>query len=905
MKKGAPPHPPFSGFSRYKAILEAVPDIIMEVDERKVYTWANQAGLDFFGDDVIGREAAHYFIGDQDTSRKVETLFAGNDKVVHLLSWQRRRDGEARLLAWWCTLLKNPPGKPAGALLTARDVTETNRAEQTMRESEERFRAIFDNTQDGIILADDRMRFLMVNKTICAMLGYTEHELIGKSVKDIHPADSIEVVKGMFSALLNGDISVAPNITVKRRDGSLFITDIHATPFTLEGDHYIAGFFRDVTERNRMIEALKDSEVHYRAVIDASPMGMHFYRVKEGEEPIFTGYNPAAEKILGIEHERFMNLGITAAFPGLAGTEVPDRYLRAALRGELWHNEQIEYRDEHIVGAFDVYAFQIRHGLMAAMFSDITERKKLEHELNAQRVLVDRIMETNPVCIVMVDAAGRITFANSTAEKVLGLTKTDITDRTYNDPAWKITAIDGSPLPDEALPFQRVMRSGQPIFDFRHAIEWPNGRRVSLSINGSPLAGRDGKPVGVVFAINDITDRLQAEEEHQKLEEHVLQAQKMDSIGRLASGVAHDLNNLLTPIIGYADYFLTRPADSAGDLTRVFRGIFDAAERARTLTRQLLAFGRKQALEMELLDLNEVIGSMKTLLSRTLRENIRVSYRLAPGPAVIRADHTQIDQIIINLATNAQDALPNGGDIGIATCEVEIDKTAVLAGSAPAPGSYVVLSFEDNGQGMDNETLLHIFEPFFTTKAKGMGTGLGLATVYGIVKQHSGSIHAYSEPGGGTVFRVYFPAVRETPAAAASAQAAPATESEPAAGKIVLVEDNADVRGMTEKILSSFGHDIVTAENGAQAIEYSKMHDDIDLVITDVIMPDMNGVALSRTLRSRKPSLRVLFMSGYTDDVIARQGMLDGGSSFITKPFTIRQLKEKVRQALAGRDPAS
>jgi two-component system, cell cycle sensor histidine kinase and response regulator CckA len=902
MKKGAAPHHPFPGFPRYKAMLEAVPDIIMEVDERKVYTWANRAGLEFFGDDVIGREAADYFIGEQDTYLKVAPLFSGHENVIHLLSWQRRRDGKVRLLAWWCTALTNTAGKSMGALSTARDITETHQAEKALKDSEERFRAIFDNIHDGVILADDRMIFLMVNKTICAMLGYEEKKLIGMSVEHIHPPDKLGFVKDIFFSLLNREISVAPNIPVKRRNGSVFIADIHAALFTLGGSRFIAGFFRDVTERNRMLEALQESEAHYRAVIEASPMGMHLYRVQEGEEPVFSGFNPAAVKILGVSHDQFMNKKITAAFPGLAATEVPDRYARAALYGELWHNEQVDYRDAHIIGAFDVYAFQIRHGLMAAMFSDITDRKKLEQDLNAQRVLTDRIMETSPVCIIMADAAGRITFANSTAEKMMGLTKTEITDRIYNDPAWRITAFDGGPFPKEDLPFQQVIKTGRPVFGVRHAIEWPNGRRVLLSINGSPLTGADGKPAGVVFSIDDITDRIRAEEEHQKLEEHILQSQKMDSIGRLAGGVAHDLNNLLTPIIGYADYFLSTASAPVGDLSPIFRGILGAAERARILTRQLLAFSRKQALAIEVLDLNTVVDSIKTLLSRTLRENIHVRYRLTPGISAIKADHTQIDQIIINLATNAQDALPGGGEISIATTEVEIDETTVLPGSAPAPGAYVLLSFSDNGLGMDNATLLHIFEPFFTTKGKGLGTGLGLATVYGIVKQHNGSIHAYSEPGGGTVFRVYFPAVREKPAPASAPEAAGTTAAVPVAAKILLVEDNADVRGMTERILSSFGNAVVTAENGARAIDVFAEHEDIDLMITDVIMPDMNGVALARTLRSRKPSLRVLFMSGYTDDVLAKQGTIDGESGFITKPFTVRQLKEKVRQVLTDRE---
>ncbi|MBN2352334.1 MAG: PAS domain S-box protein [Spirochaetales bacterium] len=876
----------------------------MEVDEHRVYTWANRAGLNFFGDDVIGREAADFFIGEQKTYEKVQPLFSGNEDVIYLESWQRRRDGAVRLLAWWCKVLKDKAGKMTGALSSARDITDERRAQELVRESEARFRAIFDNGGEGIILADENMKLVMVNKTICAMLGYSCDELSGLSVADIHPPEMKDEVALKFRSLLRGDVKVATDLHVRRKDGTVFCVDIHASPFLLKDVRYLAGFFLDVSDRHRMIEALKESEAHFRAVVEATPRGMHFYRVDETGEAVFAGYNPAADRILGIDHRPLVGKTITAAFPSLAGTGIPERYAEIARRGGVWHDEQVEYRDERIAGAYDVHAFRIRPGYMAASFADITERLRLDADLKTQRELTERIMATSPVCIVTVDRDGRITFANDAAEKLFGLSKSEIVSRRFNDPAWKITDMEGRPIPAERLPFRLVLDTGSPVTAFQHALEGPDGTRVFLSISGSPLYDAEGDISGVVFAIDDVTARITAEAVRRGLEEQVLQAQKMESIGRLAGGVAHDLNNLLTPIIGYADYCLTAKTREANELEQIFKGILDAADRAKTLTQQLLAFSRKQPLAMSVLNLNDVITSILSLLKRTLREDIRVRTALDPELSNIRADRSQIDQIILNLAANAQDALTAGGEIAVATFNAVLEEAApafpaalAFSSNALPPGAYAVLSLADDGEGMNQETMRHIFEPFFTTKEKGVGVGLGLATVYGIVTQHGGQIRVASEPGRGTTFAVFFPAVQ------AGAESAPVPTAQQAAlssGRILLVEDNEDVRVMTEKILSSLGFDVVPAADGRRALELASRCGDIALVVTDVIMPDMNGVSLVETIKRDRPGIKALFMSGYADDIIASRGLNRQDAPLLMKPFTVRQLKDKIAQVLGS-----
>ncbi len=880
-------------------MLEAVPDIIMEVDERRVYTWANQAGLDFFGEDVIGREAAEYFVDSQDTYERVQPLFNGNEDIIYVESRQRRRDGEVRLLAWWCKVLKDESGITIGALSSARDITEERRAEELVRESEARFRAIFDSGSEGIILADENMKFVLVNKTICAMLGYPCAELVKLSVSDIHGSEYRARAREEFHALLRGDLSLAQDVPVRRKDGTIFLADVHASVFLLNGVSYVAGFFLDVSERRRIVAALEESEAHFRAVVEASPMGLHFYRVEEGKAPTFAGYNRAADNILRIDHGPLVGKNITAAFPALAKTDIPARYADIALHGGLWHDQQVEYRDGRIAGAFDVYAFRIRPGNMAAIFSDVTERIKLEADLRAQRELTEQIMAASPVCLITVDRGGRITFANDAAERVFGLSKSDIVSRGVNDPAWRIADLDGRPLPEEALPFSLVLATGAPVTAIQHSIKRPDGATAFLSVSGVPLLDAGGEVSGVVFAVDDITARLTAEAERGKLEEQFLQAQKMESIGRLAGGVAHDLNNLLTPIIGYADYCLTAKPRDPAEIDHIFKGILDAADRAKTLTQQLLAFSRKQPLAMNVLNINTAVNAIMSLLTRTLREDIRVRTILDPSLAHVRADRSQIDQIILNLAANSQDALGAGGEIVISTFNTIIEEGERSESASAAPGEYAVLSISDNGEGMDEETVRHVFEPFFTTKEKGVGTGLGLSTVYGIVTQHSGLIRVKSRPGAGTTFEVLFPAARESAEPAPAPAIAP--EAEPSSGRILLVEDNEDVRVITAKILSTFGFDVMTAANGRLALDLASRNEDIALIITDVIMPDMNGVSLVETIKQRRPEIKTLYMSGYTDDVIASRGLDRQEAPLLMKPFTVRQLKEKIVQVIGSK----
>lgn len=397
--------------------------------------------------------------------------------------------------------------------------------------------------------------------------------------------------------------------------------------------------------------------------------------------------------------------------------------------------------------------------------------------------------------------------------------------------------------------------------------------------------------------VRDISDQLKTEAEKEKLEEQYRQAQKMESIGRLAGGVAHDLNNLLTPVLGYGEMLL-KSFDAHDRRKKSAAQIIRAAIRARDLISQLLAFSRKQTLEFKPIDMNILVHDFKHLLRRTIREDISINLYTAPNLPAIHGDIVQLEQIIMNLAVNAQDAMPEGGTLTIETNFVELDEAYAARHKGVTPGNYVLLAISDNGQGMDEATQQRLFEPFFTTKEKGKGTGLGLATVYGIVKQHSGNIWVYSEKGRGTTFKIYLPVAGEGPDSASPPTPKPVDERE-STESILLVEDNEMVRKLASEILQQQGYQVLVARNGPEALELIEGHPEaLHLLLTDVIMPEMNGRQLYARVSEKYPRIKVLYMSGYTENVIAHCGVLDENVHFIAKPFTVDGLIAKIRQLL-------
>jgi PAS domain S-box-containing protein len=508
-----------------------------------------------------------------------------------------------------------------------------------------------------------------------------------------------------------------------------------------------------------------------------------------------------------------------------------------------------------------------------------------EQALRAQQQFLLQIVNANPHMIFVKNWDGRFTLANQAAAEIYGTTTEQLVGK---------RDADFNPNREEVERFlqddREVMTSLQPRFIAEEPVTNPatGETRWFQTVKVALVAAEGGVPQ-VLGVATDITRRKQ-------LEDQLRQSQKMEAVGRLAGGVAHDFNNLLTAILGHADLLLEDATQHDGrraDLTEIKR----AAERAAGLTRQLLAFSRKQILQPKVLDLNTVVTGMGTLLHRLIGEDIELRIVPAPGLGAVEADPGQLEQVILNLAVNARDAMPRGGKLTVETANVHLDEAYARQRVGVQPGPYVLLAVTDTGVGMDEHVKAHVFEPFFTTKEQGKGTGLGLATVYGIVQQSGGFIWVYSEPGRGTAFKIYLP---RKAASSQDLEPVPTREdSHAGSGTILLVEDEEAVRKLASRVLEARGYTVLRAADGLQALDTVERHPGaIDLLITDVVMPRMSGRELADLVRPRRPATKVLYVSGYTDDAIVHHGVLDAGVMFLQKPFTPDSLARKVKEIL-------
>lgn len=453
--------------------------------------------------------------------------------------------------------------------------------------------------------------------------------------------------------------------------------------------------------------------------------------------------------------------------------------------------------------------------------------------------------------------------------------------------------------PDDLQRVKEIMAESlrtRQSFTCDHRVVLPDGSQRIMSGRGEIVVNENGKPIKMIGTVQDITDLKQAEQALRRSEDRLLQAQKMEAVGRLAGGVAHDFNNILTVIGGYCAMGL-QTLDKNDPLQKNITEIQNASERAASLTRQLLAFSRKQVLQPRVLQLNDIVQNMEKMLRRLIGEDVELSIVFDAGLGRVKADPGQLEQVIMNLAVNARDAMPRGGKLTIGTSNVVVDHKLKFRNRTLDVGEYVLLAITDNGVGMTEEVKAHLFEPFFTTKGLGKGTGLGLATCYGIISQSGGDIHVYSEVNSGTTFKIYLPrtdALLERTASADNSDMPTGTES------ILIVEDDPSVRRLAVVILRNCGYKIQEANNAFEALEAIRRNFTFDLVLTDVIMPQMSGKELSDKIKTQWPQTKILLMSGYTDDALAHHGVLDEGLLFLEKPFSPTKLTRKVREVLDG-----
>jgi len=753
-------------------------------------------------------------------------------------------------------------------------------------QTEQRYRELVEGLAAIVWEADpNTWQFTFVSPQAEEILGYPISRWLTERdfwVKLIHPDDRQHAVAACRQA-----ISTRRNHRMEYRavaaDGRLvWLEDIIRVICGDQGSvRCLHGVMIDVTGRKEAENKLAERTLYLNALIESSPLAIVALDPAHRVQMI----NAAFERLFGY------------SAPEVAGHNLDDLiaseethveavgYTKRVGAGETVHAITRRRRKDGTAVDVELHAVPllIRGKLKGvyALYQDITERKQAESALEERTVFLQALVQNNPLAIAELDSQDRVTMVNAAFERMFLYTAQEVIGRPLEE------LIKTPAMAAETADFIRRIYGGETLHAFTQRRR-KDGVSLDVEIYGVPLMIR-GKWMGAVGIYQDLTER-------NRVEDALRQSLKMEAIGQLAGGVAHDFNNLLTGMLGSTDLLLERLGPS-GSLRQLAEQIREGAERATSLTQQLLAFSRRQTLMPKVLDLNAVVAHMNQLLRRVIREDIELVTVLEPRLGHVKADPSQIEQVILNLAVNARDAMPDGGKLAIETSNVAVNETTARRRRPLQPGSYVLLAMTDSGGGMDAGTRSRIFEPFFTTKQRGKGTGLGLATVYGIVKQSNGYISVHSQPQRGTRFEIYLPRVEE-PVDASLPQSVPAR---PVWGSetILLVEDERSIRRPTCEFLQKNGYTVLEAEDGAAAIRVAQGHKGpIHLLLTDLVMPKMNGGELAQRIAEMRPEVKVLYMSGYAENKVVHHEVVNGRAHLLQKPFTLDALAHKAREVL-------
>jgi two-component system, cell cycle sensor histidine kinase and response regulator CckA len=760
--------------------------------------------------------------------------------------------------------------------------------EDGLKTSELRFRRLFETAQDGILIVDAETGVIeVVNPFLIDLLGYSHEEVLGKKLWEIGFFKDIGASRSAFKELQEKEYIRFEDLPLETKKGRCMEVEFVSNVYKVDGKKVIQCNVRDITGR-KVSKALKESEEKYLQVVES-----------------------AAEAILVVQDGmiRFLNHN-TVELMGYSKKELMlrpfEEFIHPEDREMVLERHLRRIREEAIPR---VYSFRVvdKDGdtkwveINVALISweskpatlnfltNITDRKQAERSLQESQERYRELFDGAPVGYFEFDIEGRLTSVNRTELDMLGYTAEEM----IGQPVWKFNVEEG--LARQQI-LSKLAGTLPPARNLERNYRKKDGTALSVLIEDRLLQDAKGRIIGIRSTIQDITDRKQAEKEKENLEEQLRQSQKMEAIGSLAGGIAHDFNNLLTIIKGFNQLSFLELKE--GDpLRENLEEVRKATDRAADLIRQLLTFSRRQLLEMQVLDLNTTFRHLEKMLRRVIGEDIDLVTVLAEDLGRVKTDPGQIEQVIMNLVVNARDAMPSGGKLIIETANVVLDEAYVRKHVAVTPGHYVMLAVSDTGVGMTKEVKDRVFEPFFTTKEKGKGTGLGLSMVYGIVKQSGGNIWIYSEKERGTTFKIYFPRVNDP----LEEMKEKGLEADLPRGRetILVVEDEEVVRRLAVEILRGQGYKVLEASNGAETLLIFKERKGlVDLILTDVVMPQMGGRQLMEQLRQQCRDTKVLYMSGYTDKFVDDRGVLGEGVNYIQKPFAIEKLVKKVREVL-------
>ncbi len=777
---------------------------------------------------------------------------------------------------------------------------------------------LFQSAPEAIAILDPLYHITHINAEFTRMFGYGQEEVLGKMLGEIIVPPGLDgEVDFIHTAITKGQ-KISLESKRMRRDGTVVDVSIVGMPVKVRGGHIaVYAIFRDISERKQAETLqsalyriakitssagdLQDFYASIHGVVGELTCARNFYIALYDRESRLVSFPYFVDEVDPAPAPKPLGKGLTeyvlrSGEPLLATPEVFDKMVQ---RGEAecigapsldWLGVPLKTGNTTIgVLVVQSYSEDVRFGtkekeiltFVSQHVATAIEHKRHEQALRESEARYRSLVQSAVYGIYRSTLEGQFLDVNPALIAMLGY-----------DAAEEVRALD--PQKDIYVRGEDRLRLRSEYERHRRLdnveVKWKrkDGEAITVRLSGRAVNQAGHTEVLEIIA-EDVTER-------RILEDQFRQAQKMEAVGRLAGGVAHDFNNLLMVISGYT-YVLLNQLGAADPRRKKAEAIQEATQRAATLTRQLLAFGRKQVLELKVIDLNAVVADISKLLRPLIGEDIEVVVTCDPRLGHTKADPGQVEQVIMNLAVNARDAMPGGGKLIIETRNVELDESYQRGHASVKPGRYVMLAVSDTGCGMDAETQLRIFEPFFTTKEKGKGTGLGLSTVYGIVKQSGGYVFAYSEPGRGTSFKVYLPQAEET--AAESVPQRPARLGLRGTESVLLVEDEESVRELIAEALKAQGYNLLVAGNGQEALALAAPANcRIDLVITDVVMPGMSGRELANRLAGSRPNTRVLYLSGYTEDAIVHHGVLDPGTAFLQKPFSLDALACKVREVL-------
>lgn len=759
---------------------------------------------------------------------------------------------------------------------------EAARLEELIHRAKKEWELTFDTVPDPVLLIDEQRVIRRANRAAAALFALRPNQVVGRHCYELVHGASEPRRDCPHQRLVESGREQRTDIEEPALGKSF---DATATPLR-DASGKVCGcvhVLRDITERHQMEAALRAGEERYRTLAEAAHDYI-FVISRQGTIEYVNSYaarqfSLRSEEVIGRRREDFLPPEVSecqqeALARILETGEAAYIEANTLLPGsEVWLGARlVPLRNE---------AGQVASVLGVAR--DITEQRRAGEALREANDTLRALISASPVGIVLLEPTGTVKLWNLAAERMFGWSEAEVLGR-------RLPIIPQGKEGEHRALLERVLR-GEEFKGVEVVRRRKDGSTVDISVSTGALLDAQGKVRGIVGIMTDVSER-------KHLEEQFRHSQKMEAVGRLAGGIAHDFNNLLTAITGYSDLLLNRLGGGDG-LRKYVEEIRRAGDRAAALTRQLLAFSRRQILAPQVLDLNATVAGVDKMLRRLIGEDIELITRCEADLGRVMADPGQVEQVILNLAVNARDAMPAGGKLTFETANVVVDEAEAASRLDVAPGRYVMLAVSDTGCGMEPEVLSHVFEPFFTTKEQGKGTGLGLATVYGIVKQSGGHIEVSSEPGRGTRLQVYLPRVDGvlTPNGARPVR----TDLPRGSETILLVEDDETVRRLVREILRGSGYRVLETRGGDQAVLLSERYGrPIHLLLTDVVMPQMSGRELAEGVARSHPEAKVLYMSGYTDAAVVHRGVPDTGGAYLQKPFPPEALARKVREILDG-----